>query len=85
MRVDKNGKEYVRFAQGLIAEGGDLPACGTSHSIHLAFDINTPGGQAIFCLVLAVKASNKKIFAIGTGTFDVYGVVGSWSWGFVHD
>lgn len=81
VRVDRNGKGYVQFANNLIES---RPSCST-HPKQLAFDVNTPAGQAIFSLALAAKASSKKIWAVGTGTCDVYGVVESWSWGVIKD
>ncbi|WOI37718.1 hypothetical protein R1T43_01380 [Alteromonas sp. CI.11.F.A3] len=81
VRVDRNGKGYVQFVNNLVETS---PSCST-HPKHLAFDVNAPGGQAIFSLALAAKASNKKIWAVGTGTCDVYGVVESWSWGVIKD
>lgn len=81
VRVDRNGKGYVQFVNNLVET---TPSCST-HPKQLAFDLNTPGGQAIFSLALAAKASDKKIWAVGTGTCDVYSVVESWAWGVIRD
>lgn len=79
VRVDASGKGYVRFSKQLASEGG-LPVCST-HSHHLAFNVNTMEGKAIMSLVLAAKASKKPVYAKGTGDCSIYSVVESWDWG----
>jgi hypothetical protein len=83
VRIDKSGKGYVKFKSRLISSQG-LPTCGSSHPYHLAFNTNTPGGQAIFSIALTAKASNKKIWARGTGECGgTYSTVENWNWGYV--
>lgn len=83
VRVDKSGSAYVQFTTDLIANNGELPACGTSYPRALAFDTNTEGGKSILAVVLAAKMSNTKIFARGTNECSVYGVVENWDYGYV--
>jgi hypothetical protein len=80
VRVDKNGKGYVVFYENLA----QTPAgCGASHKRNLAFDTNTPGGQAIMSLALTAFTTGKRIQAYGTNNCTVYGSVESWNWGFI--
>lgn len=80
VRVDKSGKGYVVFDKALAHTPN---ACGTSHSNHLAFDTNTPGGQAIMSLALTAFSTGKRIQAYGTNNCTIYGTVESWNWGFI--
>ena len=75
VRVDDSGLGYVWFSGDLT---GTPPACAITHPKHLAFDTNTPGGQAILSLLLSAKMSGKKIRAVGTGTCEGYDVVERW-------
>jgi hypothetical protein len=79
VRVDKSGKGYVKFSVRLAGS----PASCSNHLNHLAFDTNTPGGQAIMSLALTAQSTGKKIYARGTNTCDIYSVVESWDWGYI--
>jgi hypothetical protein len=80
VRADASGNGYVRFDKPLVAEGS-LPDCST-HTHHLAFNVNTLQGKAIMSVALAAQASNSPIYAKGTGDCSVYqNAVESWSWG----
>ena len=82
VRVDKNGKGYIRFDKPLT---GAPASCISGHAEHLAFDLSTPGGKGIMSVALAAQASGKTIKAQGNGQCDIYGTVESWSWGYVHN
>jgi|GEM_PF-1002670 len=80
VRADRSGKGYVVFDKPLA----NSPAtCGTSHKSHLAFNTNTPGGQAILSLALTAHSTGKRIQAYGTGNCPTYGSVEDWNWGFI--
>ncbi|APD95710.1 hypothetical protein BM523_17865 [Alteromonas mediterranea] len=81
VRVDKSGRGYVKFKEPL---SGEPATCiNGNHDNHLAFDTNTAGGKSILSIVLSAHATGSKIHASGTGTCDVYGVVESWSTGWI--
>jgi hypothetical protein len=83
VRVDNNGKGFVRFTSALQ----DTPATCTNptYANMLSFDSNTAGGQAILSLVLSAKASGAFISARGTGTCTIYNnTMENWAWGFVR-
>jgi hypothetical protein len=84
VRVDQNGKGIVEFSKPLIEHSGARPSCG-SYLSHLAFDVNTEGGKAIYSLVLAARSNGQRIFALGTGNCSTYGVVENWAWGMMLD
>lgn len=84
VRVDQNGKGIVEFSKPLIAHSGARPACGTYLS-HLAIDVNTDGGKAIYSLALAARTTGQRIFALGTGNCNTYSVVEDWAWGTMKD
>lgn len=77
VRIDKNGKGYIVFSSAISGNA----ACST-HANHLAFDTTTDGGEAIFSLGVAAKATGDVVWASGTSACDVYGTVESWNWGY---
>jgi len=80
VRVDKSGKGYIVFEQNLTLE----PAlCINGYPNVLAFDVNTPGGQAIMSVGLTAQASGQRIRARGTGDCGIYSTIESWNWGYV--
>ena len=82
VRIDKSGKGYVTFKQALT---DSRPTClQTGYSATLAFDTNTAGGKSIMSVALAAQASGKKIYAVGSGTCDTYGVMEDWNWGYIY-
>lgn len=82
VRVDKDGRGYVRFDQPL---SGTPASCISGHNEHLAFDLNTDGGKGIMSIALAAQASGKSIKARGTGQCDIYSIIESWSWGYTYN
>lgn len=82
VRVDKSGKGFVQFASPLEDA---RPTCAEPQPKTLAFDANTPGGQAILSIALAAQAGGKQIYAKGTGDCSVYGTVESWLSGWVKN
>ena len=83
VRADKTGKGYIKFDKPLTGSPASCIAGG--HERHLAFDLNTLGGQGVMSLALSALATGKSIRARGTGTCDIYSVVESWDWGYVYD
>ncbi len=82
VRVDRNGLGLVRFISDLT---NTPPSCTqTAYTRSMAFDTNTAGGRSILSVVLAAKASGKKVYARGTGSCDVYGVMEDWGWGYIQ-
>lgn len=81
VRIDKNGYGFIKFVEAL--QGTPATCISGGHTSHLAFDANTAGGRGILSLALSAQAAGKKIYAVGTGTCDQYGVVESWSYGWV--
>ena len=80
VRVDRTGIGYVTFDQDLV---GTPPACASTRPREFSFDANFPPGKAILSLVLAAHATNKKIYAIGTGDCEEWGTVESWKLGII--
>jgi len=80
VRADKSGKGYVVFEQDL---NGTPATCINGYPNLLAFDVNTPGGQAIMSIALAAQASGQRVRARGTGDCGIYSTIESWSWGYV--
>lgn len=82
VRVDKTGRGYIQFASDLVNSPAD---CGSNYKSSLAFDTNTEGGKAIMALALATHASNKKVYAKGTGECTIYSdVIEDYSWGYIE-
>ncbi|WP_299003905.1 hypothetical protein [uncultured Shewanella sp.] len=69
VRVDANGKGIIRFNKDIL----NIANC-TEEFYHSAFsfDVNTPGGQAIYSMALTAKAADKPIMAYGTGNCSEY-------------
>lgn len=80
VRVDKGGYGYIKFVEKLQ---GTPAACISGHDYHLSFDTNTSAGKGVLSLALLAQATGKKVQAKGTGTCDQYGVVESWSYGWI--
>ena len=83
IRIDNDGKGYVRFTKELQGHDGEPAACAGNHPSHLAFDSNTAGGKAILSIVMTAQASSKKISARGTGACSIYTGVEDWHWGVI--
>jgi hypothetical protein len=84
IRVDKSGKGYVMFKTNLV--GTPATCTQAMYAAVLAFDTNEPGGRAIYALVLAAKASGKRISAKGTGLCDTYeATIEDWNYGSMID
>ena len=81
VRVDQSGRGIVKFDD---PKYGTLPSCGNSHPNHLAFDTNSPGGQAILSVALSAQMSGKRIWARGTEACSSYGTVENWNYGWVN-
>jgi len=85
VRVDKDGKGFVRFSGQLINPSDCIDETNGNFLSALAFDTTTEGGRAIMSLALAAKASDKLVYAKGTGNCTIYGNrLEDWSWGYVH-
>lgn len=81
VRVDRSGKGYVNFKNDLV--GTPATCTQATYRAALAFDTNSDGGKSILSIALTAKASGKAIYAKGTGSCSVYGVMEDWNWGYV--
>ena len=81
VRVDKGGHGFIKFVEKL--QGVPAACISGGHDSHLSFDTNTSGGKGVLSLALLAQATGKKVQAKGTGTCDQYGVVESWSYGWI--
>jgi len=81
VRIDKSGMGYVEFASSLV---GTPPTCVQGYTHALSFNTNESGGQSVLALVLAAKASGRKVYAVGTGNCEIYGVMERWEWGYIQ-
>jgi hypothetical protein len=80
VRVDRTGRGYIQFKEALVSQPAE---CSVGYPKALAFDTRQDGGSAILSVALTAKASNSKIYAKGTGTCSIYGVMEDWEWGYV--
>jgi len=80
VRVDFSGYGYVTFASA-PAGNSSAPCVASGYGHVLAFDTNTSGGKAVYALVLAAKLSSGTVYAVGSGSCPIYGIVESWLWG----
>ena len=83
IRVDNSGKAFVKFEEELIQLNDEgLPTCQNGYKKSLAFDTNSAGGKSILALLLSAKAMGKPVYAVGTGTCNVYpNVIEDWNHG----
>lgn len=46
------------------------PSCGATFSTRFAFNVTTPGGQALLSTLLTAAAAHKSVVVAGTGACD---------------